>query len=130
MTTLNLVSFIANIATFITAILIYLTLQEMIRQRKGAIKPEIVPINQDIYAGKDPIAATSCPTFWLKEHLHKFEEGSIPLPLNYTVTLYNLGNGAAKEVFLKWEFKIHDFLEKINKMSQMIFAEHYCRESN
>jgi len=121
---------LSSIATLITAILIYLTLREMARQRKNTIIPEIVPTNQRIVAGKDPIAETKCPTFWLKQYPHEINDNTESKKTHYNfgrynISLFNLGNGAAKDISLEWRYDLKDFCENINKLSQQVFADFY-----
>lgn len=130
MTTLEIFSIISSIATLITALLIYLTLKEMARQRKDTIIPEIVSINQYIFGSKNPIAATGCPTFWQKHHPDDPSKESNIIDPDYKISLLNLGNGAAKQISLEWSYDIEGLLKKINEFSQILFSDLYIKKTS
>lgn len=130
MTIDQIVSISSSIATWITAIIILLTLFEMAKQRKNTIKPDIVPINQLIYAQEDMLRNSRCPSFWTRQHnIAKQDENYNSFLNSYIVTIHNLGNGSAKDLLLQWEFDIVKYLDIINSLSQTLFTGRYVELS-
>ena len=115
MSTDQIILIASSIATWVTAVIILFTLREMARQRRDAIKPEIVPVRQSVFAQKDPHATFNAPIFWLtgmREEDEKTENYG-----RYSVKLFNLGNGAAKNIKASWSFPLEEFVEHINSIS-------------
>lgn len=102
----------------------------MARQRKDTIVPEIVPINQNIFGSKDPIMATNSPTFWQRHHPSNQSEESKAIDTEYNIALYNLGNGAAKQISLEWSYDVEGFQKRINEFCQQLFVDLYIERTS
>ena len=122
----TLFSYISSVATLATAIVIYLTLKEMIKQRKASFAPELVPIEQNIFAEKDSVIQARFATNWSKENTQTLPNTIKITNSEYTISFYNIGVGAAKNIKLKWVFPVKDFcwiintIEKESKDSELV----------
>ena len=105
----------SSVATWITAVIILFTLREMARQRRDAIKPEIVPVRQSVFAQKDPNITFDAPIFWLSDLMEEYEKTKNYG--RYSVKLFNLGNGAAKNIKISWSFSVEEFTAHVNSLS-------------
>ncbi|MGB4107670.1 MAG: hypothetical protein WBK55_07720 [Alphaproteobacteria bacterium] len=109
----NLSSFVADWATFFAAIAALLTLLEMHRQRKHSYKPDIVPIKQ-VFSGYFQ-SAIFCDWVLNDSKNEELEELKSP---DLEISLFNLGNGAAKDIQLTWDFDFDTFIQKLNQLNQ------------
>ena len=101
----------------LTVIIIFFTLIEMKSQRRDTYKPTIIPARQQIFAEADSEYARAAPTNWTSYCQNDNELQINPLG-HFEVILYNIGNGAAKEITLKWEYNIlgyHEIISELNK---------------
>jgi hypothetical protein len=87
----------------------------MAQQRRDAIKPEIVPVRQSIIAQKDPNVTFNAPVFWLTDLREEYE--TTKNYGRYNIRLFNLGNGAAKNIKASWSFPLEEFAELVNSIS-------------
>lgn len=102
------------ILTFATTLIILFTLFEMSRQRKNSYKPHIVIPKQFIYAKtkKDPFS-----DIWSLNSLKDISSKKLEKIKDYTISLYNLGLGPAKNIEMTWKFD-EDIIKKIKKISK------------
>ena len=115
MNTNQIILIISSIATWITAVIILFTLREMARQRIDAIRPQIVPVRQNVFAKKDPSNKLDTPIFWLSDLMEENEKTKNYG--RYNIKLFNLGNGAAKNIKVLWSFPLEEFTEHVNSIS-------------
>lgn len=100
----------SNIATLLTALIIFFTLIEMAKQRKLSSKPIIVTARQHIKAMADPNKLLKAPILW------KGREFNVDVIDRFTLPLYNLGNSAATNITLRWSYPLNEFAYMINEM--------------
>lgn len=105
--------FIADWATFFAAVAALLTLREMHRQRKHSYKPDIVPVEL-IFDGHFQ-SAVFCDWIEYKEECDKNDTLSSP---DIEISLFNLGNGAAKNITLTWDFAFKPFIKNLNSINK------------
>ncbi len=102
---------VGQIATWVTVILVFLTLREMEKQRKASQKPDVVIPKVILYGyttQKDDDLIV--PTEWSNKEIKNGETQLNHFP---TATVYNLGFGAAKNIILKWDFDISKIMQTI-----------------
>ncbi|MCD8525847.1 MAG: hypothetical protein LRY62_01380 [Alphaproteobacteria bacterium] len=109
----NLSPYIADWATFGAVIAALLTLREMHRQRKHSYKPDIVPVKQ-VFSGyfQSPVFCD-----WVIND-SKYEEDVELKSSDLEISLFNLGNGAAKDIHLTWDFDLDPFVKKLNLLNK------------
>ena len=107
----QVLSVIGQIATWVTVVLVFLTLREMERQRKASQKPDLILPKAPIYgyASTDK-SKLLVPTEWSNK---KLKEGETLIRDFPYITLYNIGLGAAKNIKLKWNFDLESILQTI-----------------
>jgi len=110
MTFAEVITVFASLATCVTAIVILFTLFEMKKQRNLSYKPAIVPITQRIISKK---YGNDC--FWSEKPI---EDNESVQYRSYPLHLYNLGNGAAKDIHIKWQFDIQSVISTVNSLFQ------------
>src|SRR3972149_11460007 len=93
---------IGQLATLVAVLFVFLTLQEMVKQRKASYKPEIIIPNVSIYGYVDNPDEIFISNRWSnKELTDEYVVGNLP-----KVSLYNIGLGAAKSIKIKWDFDL------------------------
>lgn len=118
MTLDQIVSMLASIATVITAVIILFTLLEMKKQRTMSYRPSIVPVRQPIEA------KTLNGDFCWSEKPNQDQEAKSSHRA-YSLHLYNLGNGAAKNINIKWELDIESVIASVNRLLQKNMTQKY-----
>lgn len=109
----TLSSYIADWATFLATLTALLTLREMYRQRLHSYKPDIVPVEQIFNAYfHSPLLCD-----W-REIDYKQEQTDEDTISDYQISLFNLGNGAAKSIKITWSFDIDAFIENVNNINK------------
>lgn len=125
MTIDQLIALITSIATFITSIIVLLTLFEMQKQRKSAYKPEIVlktPVKFHIYL--EECENVYLPFIWSSNELKKINLNE----LNFSIYIdaFNIGLGSAKSIEVMWDFELDKILKRIkNKDTENFFDIEY-----
>jgi len=119
----QIITVFASIATCITAIIILLTLLEMKKQRSMTYRPTLVPTRQLISAKQS------------KGHFNwqdkKTEiEGIDTDHFGYSLHVFNLGNGAAKNINVAWEFNIESVVTSVNSLFQKNMSQAYIEINN
>ena len=69
MTADQFISIAGQVATWVTALLVLLTLREMANQRRYAYKPDLVPVDGTIYAYPQRYGTLKLPTRWREQQL-------------------------------------------------------------
>jgi len=100
--------------TWVTVGIIFFTLREMAKQRKASYQPVIVPKQQNVNGVKNPLVSVDFPTLWSEKHPD--EIGKEEINFTYCLRLFNLGNGAAKNIRVKWDFDISKSITEINEL--------------
>lgn len=118
----QLTSFILGVATLATAFATFLTVREMARQRKAIYRPDIVAARQYAYAFA--VQESKCFRFrWSRERSISSEsDDKFPLGEKYTMTLYNVGFGAAKQIEASWVFDTDAWTKRLNSLAQRTFT--------
>jgi hypothetical protein len=133
MSTFQILSLLASSATWITALAAFLSLRLVQKQQQAAHRPELTPTSQKIYARLAGDGGGS-PLWRETEETEDAKLGVSDLALTgsggihgdrYGVRLFNLGNGAAKDISIEWKFAIERLVEQINQMAQRSFADIY-----
>ena len=120
-----IVSVVGQLATWLTIVLVYLTLQEMRNQRKASQKPDLI-IPKFSFVGyvfgfsDETMTSLTIPRSWVDSHdefwqpTHQKILDDRPF-INAGITLYNVGFGVAKNIQLKWIGEYDDALNGIRK---------------
>lgn len=111
LTTIDLIINILGIAgTWITIVLVLLTLFEMQNQRKTSYKPDLVIPNMDI-------EATYNTEFSKYKLIWKTPTDDNYSTFNNQISIYNLGLGSAKNIIIEWKI---DILEASNIIQSFV----------
>ncbi len=114
---------VAAIAACIVAFLTFGTLRELRAQRTAAYKPELTPVQQQIFARFPQAATASIGIDWAEVDSGTLSD--VGLGHRYFVRLFNLGNGAAKDVKVCWTYDVQKFVTVINSMAQRGFFDFF-----
>ncbi len=110
------IELLAQIATWVTAFLVLLTLLEMIRQRKSTYKPDVVISRAPIYAY---LGKVGLPSLWFSHKLTDEEIETVSsVREGYSIPVHNLGLGAARDVQFSWSYDIEEFIHQIDLISK------------
>ena len=107
-------SLLTQIATWITVLLVFLTLIEMTKQRKATYKPDIVISNHTIYAY---ISKLGFPDIWLDKRID--EENGLETfedQLSFQIPIHNLGLGPARDIEFRWEYDSNTFIKMVDQL--------------
>jgi|GEM_PF-3548570 len=114
------ISGFAAIAALITAIATLLTINEMRKQRKSSLIPELTfPKNHFFIYWFNPNKGV--PLFWSKNEIEKPEKDVHSAPstksyFNVKIECFNVGFGVAKEVEISWDFDIKNFINVLKEL--------------
>jgi hypothetical protein len=114
LTTDQLIAAVTGGATFAAAVATFLTVREVAKQRKVATRPDLVSERQCGYVYSEQ-PASCLRHIWSKE---KHEHPHVMQHSSYTVTLLNLGTGAAKRVRAEWTIDIPSMVESVNLLAR------------
>jgi hypothetical protein len=128
MSTFQILSLLASSATWITAMIALGGVLLTLRQMRSAQRPELTPITQVINGTAG--TADGVPRNWHESdewepEIVAAKDGFSRRRDTYSVRLFNLGAGAAKDISVNWKFPIDALIEKINQMAQRSFADVY-----
>lgn len=112
MTIDQIINIIGLFATWITVFFVFLTLKEMEKQRKEALKPEIVIPNVSIYGYSTLVGEYKIATYWTTNEIRPTEFFFANYP---KFDLYNIGSGPAKKITILWDFAIDEIIQVIQK---------------
>lgn len=103
------ISFLPAIGSLAAAIIALFTLLELASQRKQNAKPDIVP-TENYFNGyfDNPFTCR-----WQKKGEKKSKRSN-----DLEIILYNLGNGAAKNIKLKWDFNYKLFVNELAAINE------------
>ncbi|MBL7149593.1 MAG: hypothetical protein ISS80_05925 [Candidatus Cloacimonetes bacterium] len=113
------ISKISILVSCLTVIIIFFTLIEMKSQRRDTYKPTIIPARQQIFAKADSTFPKVAPTNWTSYYQNDNELQIKPLN-HFEVIVFNIGNGAAKDITLKWEYNILGYYEILSELNKTI----------
>ncbi len=110
MTIEQIISILGQLATWVTVVLVYLTVREMAKQRKAAQKPELIIPDVSISGYSTEQDEIFIASHWNNKELKNegIAVGRFP-----KIAIYNIGAGAAKEINIKWEFDMQDTIKSI-----------------
>ncbi|MCE9508049.1 MAG: hypothetical protein K8R48_07030 [Alphaproteobacteria bacterium] len=116
MTLQEISSFVSDWGTFLAALAAFLTLLEMHRQRKHSYKPDIVPIEKTFNGYFE--SAIFCT--WKENIPQKLakRDKTTSADVDIKLSLFNLGNGAAKNLQFEWDFEFESFIKKLNSINK------------
>jgi hypothetical protein len=108
----ELISAISSVAAFVTAIIVFFTLLEMIRQRQSSYKPDLVCKSTQFYVSAD-VTGTLQYTISTEDNGDKgdrnrrYPQGRI----------FNIGLGSAKSLNLTWRFDHERAIEDVKRLN-------------
>lgn len=109
---------VSAVATGFSSTLGYKTLREMQKQRKANHNPELLVLETDFYFKK----SSSFHTIYSNSSLMSKKEKGHPVssPCNidlksnmFYMDVVNIGNSAAKDISIRWEFDVKEFIKNI-----------------
>jgi hypothetical protein len=110
----QIIGIIGQVATWVTVLLVFLTLREMEKQRKASQKPEIIVPNVSIFGYGDDHDGILVAARWSNEKIKdEYVIGKLP-----KVIFYNIGSGAAKSIKIKWDFDLQSTVKIIQGYCQ------------
>jgi hypothetical protein len=121
--TAELITLLTSGAAFVTALATLWTVIELRSQRKDARKPELTPVRQAVYAkitGEEPAPLTFLWDRW-SESRSKEPNG------NYSIQLFNIGNGPAKDIHIAWEYQVDELVAIFNRASQQNLQDSFLQ---
>jgi len=110
MTIEQTIGILGQIATWVTVLVVFLTLREMEKQRKASQKPELTIPNANIFGYPEVNNHLYIALHFTNKEVKEDRTGRFEPP---SVTIYNIGAGAAKEINLSWYFDIQNTVEFI-----------------
>src|SRR6266498_3791121 len=115
----QIVLIVGQIATWITVVIVFLTLREMEKQRRESYKPELVVPTLDLFGYGNKKGKLIIPIEWNKEILkddslpHDEQDKWFNPTISPCLTIYNLGLGAASNINIVWNYDIDSTIEVI-----------------
>lgn len=106
---------ISGAAALATALATFLTVREITKQRKAALKPELISVHQHAYVYVEP-PPSSLRYLWAKEGSP--ERRVVLQHSRYSITLLNVGAGAAKQLRSEWTLDIESMATQINALAR------------
>jgi hypothetical protein len=114
--TSNTLSLLAQIATWVTVVLVFFTFFEMVKQRKATYKPDIVIGKTYIHAY---MSDQGLPDIWLNNRIADNEKLDLDNSFHdFCLPVHNLGLGAARDVKFEWYLDLNDFIERVKQISK------------
>jgi len=117
MTIDQIISVSANIALWITAILILCTLLVMNKQRKESIKPLLVPNSAKMFCYQKEHVGLLIPTEWRNKRESKSQDS---FTSTFNIQLNNLGLGAAKDIVIIQQYDIDELINRTKAYNELI----------
>jgi hypothetical protein len=105
---------ISSLTALATAIATFQTVREMAKQRKTSLKPDLISVNQRAYVYAEKPALT-LRYFWSRE------QPAIPQMFQhsrYSITILNIGFGAAKQLRAEWMLDVGRMTTRINELAR------------
>jgi hypothetical protein len=115
----QVISLISSIGTCIAAGFAALSLRELALQRRTSHKPELAISGQEIYSPAFALSGRSLPPTWLEKEPEVQQKEFGPLGHSfqkYSIYVFNLGNGAAKDIHVSWRYDVKALVGAINKL--------------
>lgn len=115
----QIILIVGQIATWITVVIVFLTLREMEKQRRESYKPELVVPTIDLFGHGNKKGKLTIPIEWNKEILkddslpHDEQDKWFNPTISPCLTIYNLGLGAASNINIVWNYDIDSTIEVI-----------------
>ena len=108
----ELISAISSVAAFVTAIIVFFTLLEMIRQRQSTYKPDLVCKSTQFFVSADVIDTLQY-TISTKDNDDKGDQNR-RAPQGRA---FNIGLGSAKNLILTWRFDHDRAIEDVSRLN-------------
>jgi hypothetical protein len=109
------IALVASIGACLSAIATFWTVRQIAKQREASYRPELVFSRTFFDASPDPIRDGSLPERWVNSRTQA--ESQEPLR-DLSVSLHNVGLGAAKNVTILWSFPLEETVERVNRDAQ------------
>jgi hypothetical protein len=123
MNTIEWISLLSSIGTLLTAIIAACTLFELFRQRRASYKPDLSVLQNRFQLRPNKLSNCELPIEWCKCNQ---KEGDL---FNFaSMTLVNVGFGAAKNVTAKWFFDREGLLNEVNELAQKTHQSFYIEK--
>src|SRR5262245_48275337 len=121
MTADQVMALAGQVATWLTLVVVYLTLREMAEQRRYSYKPDLFPLQGSVFGYWTKTSSDDhYPKLWSDTHLSLEQAGSTESPHALSpVHILNLGVATANHVSARWTFHLEGILDDIR---------HYCTE--
>lgn len=116
---------ISSIGALLTAIVALCTLFELFKQRKSSYKPDLCILKSHFDIKGPGLGEANLALNW-----------SEPSPsentriLGTSLTLVNIGFGAAKNIEAKWNFNSNLLIQEINQLAQKYYMAFYIEEED
>jgi hypothetical protein len=108
----QIIAVVGHTATWLTLIVVLLTLREMNTQRRHSYKPQLVPLQDSVHAFWKITSSSQFPNYWSTAPKSP-EQVKSQTPPHAAVRVVNLGVGAASSVTAKWQLQIDKLLGEI-----------------
>lgn len=125
----QVIALAASIGAFMSAIAAFLAVRQNTKQREASYKPELAITRTTFTASKSQLTKSSFADFWVETSEINNNE-TVNLLSSLSLSLCNVGLGAAKEVQLKWSFPIDQLVSNINKKAQTALVPAYFEYEN
>ncbi len=113
------IALVAGVATLSTALATFLTVREISRQRRASYRPDLISAHQYAYA-LGPLEGNALSYSWVKTFDDR-GSSSVTVPQaggQYSITLFNVGSGAAKDIETEWKLDLASWVARINALAQ------------
>ena len=113
----DLAAFVSGAAALATALLAYLTVRELARQRSSSYQPDLTA-NTQLFEGRSSggwLMSFHAPASFGSGSATAESTGDDRL---YKIGLFNVGRGVAKDISLEWQIDYETIITDINQMLQ------------
>jgi hypothetical protein len=125
----NVVACLTAIAALITAIATILTARQIKKQRETTYHPDLAFLKKHVYAYSSQ-SDLGIPTTWMEYNPEQENTATDKLSHSYTITLYNVGFGAAKNIEVSWDFPMLEMVNHVNTLAQHALQPAYHKYEN
>lgn len=122
MTVDQTIALVASIGACLSATATFLTVRQIAKQREASYHPELVFSRTYFEAISDSIRASSLPTRWVNKQARA---ESVPPLEDLSISLRNVGLGAAKNVTILWSFPLEETVDRVNRAAQRTLTPVY-----
>lgn len=111
------VSLISGIAALLTAAATFYVASQMSKQRSESYKPQLV-ITRTQFKSQFHEKKGELPYKWERSDIERWKSNSIARPDPFSITVVNVGFGAAKDMTARWTFPAGKLVSSINRAAQ------------